>query len=186
MAEALLVRPCNPLHSTDCNEARWLDRCTIRLCADTFDAAVFDLVWILQYYPTHHSIGQSGYTSRDREKRCSGSVDKDSTCWSRSNDVWVMSPTRFLCAKVLARAQHFPLTHQTAATANLAHYNEPHGRPLYRTANHAFYGLLVAKIWSLEISDRTAASFVRCATRHKETTTTMLIYQATKHALFTS
>uniref|UniRef100_A0AAV1V0F2 Uncharacterized protein n=1 Tax=Peronospora matthiolae TaxID=2874970 RepID=A0AAV1V0F2_9STRA len=31
-------------------------------------------------------------------------MDKDSTCWSRSNDLWVMSPTRFLCAKVLARA----------------------------------------------------------------------------------
>uniref|UniRef100_A0AAV1UY72 Uncharacterized protein n=1 Tax=Peronospora matthiolae TaxID=2874970 RepID=A0AAV1UY72_9STRA len=32
-----------------------------------------------------------------------------------------MSPTRFLCAKVLARACHFPLTHQIAGTANLAH-----------------------------------------------------------------
>ena len=28
---------------------------------------------------------------------------KLSTCWSRSNDLWVMSPTRFLCAKVLGR-----------------------------------------------------------------------------------
>ena len=30
-----------------------------------------------------------------------GFSQKISTCWSRSNDLWVMSPTRFLCAKVL-------------------------------------------------------------------------------------
>ena len=42
----------------------------------------------------------------------------DSTCWSRSNDLWVMSPTRFLCAKVLAQyaslpkhTQNQPMTH---------------------------------------------------------------------------
>ena len=29
-------------------------------------------------------------------------MNKGSTCWSRSNDLWVMSPTRFLCAQVLA------------------------------------------------------------------------------------
>ena len=28
---------------------------------------------------------------------------KISTCWSRSNELWVMSPTRFLCAKVLSQ-----------------------------------------------------------------------------------
>ena len=27
--------------------------------------------------------------------------EKDSTSWFRSKDLWVMSPTRFLCAKVL-------------------------------------------------------------------------------------
>ena len=32
-----------------------------------------------------------------------GSVNIASTCWSRSNEFWVMSTTRFLCAKVLAR-----------------------------------------------------------------------------------
>ena len=37
---------------------------------------------------------------------------RDSTCWSRSNDLWVMSPTRFLCAKVLAQLRHYLLTHK--------------------------------------------------------------------------
>ena len=35
-----------------------------------------------------------------------------STCWSRSNDLWVMSPTRFLCAKVLDIASQDTSTFQ--------------------------------------------------------------------------
>lgn len=38
-----------------------------------------------------------------------------STCWSRSNDLWVMSPTRFLCAKVL-RHLPSPLPHNNKTT----------------------------------------------------------------------
>ena len=48
-------------------------------------------------------------------------VAKHSTCWSRSNDLWVMSPTRFLCAKVLEQVQYMPL---------------PHSKQLHKQASH--------------------------------------------------
>ncbi|KAF4034924.1 hypothetical protein GN244_ATG13036 [Phytophthora infestans] len=51
-----------------------------------------------------------------------------STCWSRSNDFWVMSPTRFLCAKVLAQTQHLPPTHANAQNQTIRKQPQSHAR----------------------------------------------------------
>jgi hypothetical protein len=58
---------------------------------------------------------------------------KLSTCWSRSNDLWVMSPTRFLCAKVLGRRRLAARFHSRL-----------HGPTRYKrtpTVSHAFSGI---------------------------------------------
>ena len=66
-------------------------------------------------------LPMSAYSARQSDSQMTSEADQndaasktqygwisDSTCWSRSNDLWVMSPTRFLCAKVLARHASLP------------------------------------------------------------------------------
>ena len=58
-------------------------------------------------------------------------VHNDSTCWSRSNDLWVMSPTRFLCAKVLNCTARFAQTHIKHTYYHTSQY-DTHMRARYR------------------------------------------------------
>ena len=71
---------------------------------------------------------------------------KISTCWSRSNDLWVMSPTRFLCAKVLrqndASRRHTQMRMTTQHTPpNDSNNEHPHTTPALtkRTADLQYY-----------------------------------------------
>ena len=66
---------------------------------------------------------------------------KISTCWSRSNDLWVMSPTRFLCAKVLrqndASRRHTQMRMTTQHTPpNDSNNEHPHTTRRSRNALH--------------------------------------------------
>jgi hypothetical protein len=70
---------------------------------------------------------RSTTTTRRRKK---GVSIKISTCWSRSNDLWVMSPTRFLCAKVLAP------THTTHTQNNTHNKHTQYIRNNARTYHH--------------------------------------------------
>ena len=84
----------------------------------------------------------------------------DSTCWSRSNDLWVMSPTRFLCAKVLAQPHHTThinthshhITHTKHDTHNthndIYHTYNAHTRP-NRRAIHAIRAFIFSRMHSI-------------------------------------
>lgn len=67
-----------------------------------------------------------------------GYSQKISTCWSRSNDLWVMSPTRFLCAKVLrqkrASRRHTQMRMHTQHTPTNDSNNE-HAHTTRRSQN---------------------------------------------------
>ena len=52
----------------------------------------------------------------------------DSTCWSRSNDLWVMSPTRFLCYKYYNEPSAYIYRAQPQNLTNF--YKITHSTPL--------------------------------------------------------